>query len=82
MANIMGAPDRYIQGPWEIGRLHEYGSRLGNEFLIVAEEQTMATCRRPGSNPRRQCDRSPVSGRGRWPRRSRRGRGLTWLKAA
>jgi len=43
MANIMGALDRYIQGPGEIGRLHEYGSRLGNEFLVVAEEQTIAS---------------------------------------
>ena len=41
MPNIIGAPDRYIQGPGEIDRLHEYGSRLGNEFLVVAEEQTM-----------------------------------------
>jgi hypothetical protein len=46
MTNIIGAPDRYIQGPGEIGRLHEYGSRLGNEFLVVAEEQTMASWRR------------------------------------
>ena len=45
MANIIGAPDRYIQGPGEIARLHEYGSRLGNEFLVVAEEQTMANMR-------------------------------------
>jgi len=42
MTSIIGAPDRYVQGPGEIGRLHEYGSRLGNEFLVVAEEQTMA----------------------------------------
>jgi glycerol dehydrogenase len=42
MMSIIGAPDRYIQGPGEIGRLHEYGSRLGSEFLVVAEEQTMA----------------------------------------
>jgi len=33
MTKIIGAPDRYIQGPGEIGKLHEYGSRLGNEFL-------------------------------------------------
>jgi len=45
MANIIGAPDRYVQGPGEIGRLHEYGSRLGNEFLVVADEQTMASMR-------------------------------------
>lgn len=45
MANIIGAPDRYVQGPGEIGRLHEYGSRLGNEFFVVAEEQTMASVR-------------------------------------
>jgi glycerol dehydrogenase len=43
MARIIGAPDRYIQGPGEISKLHEYGSRLGNEFLVVAEEQTMAS---------------------------------------
>ena len=43
MTSIIGAPDRYIQGPGEISRLHEYGSRLGSEFLVVAEEQTMAT---------------------------------------
>jgi glycerol dehydrogenase len=43
MMSIIGAPDRYIQGPGEISRLHEYGSRLGSEFLVVAEEQTMAT---------------------------------------
>jgi glycerol dehydrogenase-like iron-containing ADH family enzyme len=48
MANIMGAPDQYIQGPGEVDRLHEYGSRLGNEFLVVAEEQTMASWRRSG----------------------------------
>jgi glycerol dehydrogenase-like iron-containing ADH family enzyme len=45
MAKIMGAPDQYIQGPGEVDRLHEYGSRLGNEFLVVAEEQTMANWR-------------------------------------
>jgi glycerol dehydrogenase-like iron-containing ADH family enzyme len=45
MTTIIGAPDRYIQGPGEIGRLHEYGSRLGNESLVVAEEQTMARMR-------------------------------------
>lgn len=43
MARIIGAPDRYVQGPGEISRLHEYGSRLGSEFLVVAEEQTMAS---------------------------------------
>jgi glycerol dehydrogenase-like iron-containing ADH family enzyme len=45
MTNIMGAPDRYVQGPGEVDRLHEYGSRLGNEFLVMAEEQTMANMR-------------------------------------
>jgi glycerol dehydrogenase-like iron-containing ADH family enzyme len=45
MTNIMGAPDRYIQGSGEVDRLHEYGSRLGNEFLVMAEEQTMANMR-------------------------------------
>jgi len=45
MTKIIGAPDRYIQGPGEIGKLHEYGSRLGNEFLVVAEEQTMVSVR-------------------------------------
>lgn len=42
MARIIGAPDQYIQGAGEIGRLQEYGSRLGNQFLVVAEDQTMA----------------------------------------
>ena len=45
MTKIIGAPDRYIQGPGEIGKLHEYGSPLGNEFLVVTEEQTMANMR-------------------------------------
>jgi len=46
MTSTIGAPDRYVQEPGEIGRLHEYGSRLGNEFLVAAEEQTMASWRR------------------------------------
>lgn len=45
MANTIGAPDRYIQGPREIGRLREFGSRLDHKFLVVAEEQTMAGMR-------------------------------------
>jgi glycerol dehydrogenase-like iron-containing ADH family enzyme len=50
MTNIMGAPNRYIQGPGEVDRLHEYGSRLENEFLVVAEEQAMASWRRSGAS--------------------------------
>ena len=45
MTKIIGDPDRHLQGPGEMGRLHEYGSRLGNEFLVVAREQTMASMR-------------------------------------
>jgi len=45
MTNIMGATDRHIQRLGETLRLHEYGSRLGNEFLVVAEEQTMFATR-------------------------------------
>ncbi|MCX6084359.1 MAG: glycerol dehydrogenase [Caldiserica bacterium] len=45
MTTIMRAPGWYIQGPGVIGRLQEYGSPLGNEFLVVAEEQTMARMR-------------------------------------
>ncbi|HWQ21421.1 MAG TPA: iron-containing alcohol dehydrogenase, partial [Clostridia bacterium] len=47
MMTILGGPDRYIQGPGEVGRLHEHGSRLGSEFLVVADEQTMAGMRDP-----------------------------------
>jgi glycerol dehydrogenase-like iron-containing ADH family enzyme len=42
MTSIIGAPDRYVQGPGEISRLHEYGSRLGNEFLVVAASAVIA----------------------------------------
>jgi glycerol dehydrogenase-like iron-containing ADH family enzyme len=45
MTRIIRATDRYIQGPGETGRLHNYGSRLGTEFLVVAREQTMANMR-------------------------------------
>ncbi|HOV51136.1 MAG TPA: glycerol dehydrogenase [Candidatus Cryosericum sp.] len=43
MSTVTGAPDRYIQGRGEMNRLYEHGSRLGNSFLVVAEELTMAT---------------------------------------
>ena len=45
MTNTIEAPDRYIQGPGEIGRLHECSSQLGNEFVVVAEERTMGSMR-------------------------------------
>ena len=45
MSTVTGGPDRYIQGRGEMNRLYEHGSRLGNSFLVVAEELTMATMR-------------------------------------
>jgi hypothetical protein len=45
MTNTIEAPDRDIQGPEEIGRLHDSGSQLGNEFVVVAEERTMGSMR-------------------------------------
>lgn len=43
MSTVIGAPDRYIQGRGEMNRLYEHASRLGNNFLVVAEELTMAS---------------------------------------
>ncbi len=45
MANTIGAPDRYIQGPKGNNRLREFGSPLCHKFLVVAEEQAMAGMR-------------------------------------
>ncbi len=45
MAKILGAPDLYVQGLGEIGKLQDYSSRFGDKVLVIAEEQTMAAMR-------------------------------------
>jgi len=45
MANTIGAPDRYVQGSEEIGRLHEFGLRQGHKLVFFAEEQAVAGMR-------------------------------------
>jgi hypothetical protein len=43
MTRITESPDRYVQGPREIGRLHNDGLQLGNAFPVVASSRTLAT---------------------------------------
>lgn len=45
MIRVTESPDRYVQGPGEIGRLHTDGSQLGNAFPVVAGGRTLATTR-------------------------------------
>jgi glycerol dehydrogenase-like iron-containing ADH family enzyme len=45
MTRIAQSPDRCVQGPGEIGRLHNGGLQLGDAFLVVANSRTLATTR-------------------------------------
>ena len=45
MTRITESPDQYVQGPGEIGRLHNCGLQLGDTFLVVANSRTLATTR-------------------------------------
>jgi hypothetical protein len=45
MTRIIWPPDRYVQGPGEIGGLHNDGLQLGNAFPVVANSRTLARIR-------------------------------------
>jgi hypothetical protein len=45
MTRITESPDRYVQGPGEIGRLHNDGLQPGNAFPVVGSSRTLATTR-------------------------------------
>ena len=45
MTRIIWPPDRYVQGPGEIGGLHNDGLQWGNAFPVVANSRTLATTR-------------------------------------